>query len=55
MKKKDQPTNRALVTLAVRISPELRRRVRVHCAEMGSDIQDVVREALEEYLKKRGA
>lgn len=41
--------------MAVRLPPELRKRLRVHAVETDQKIQDVVAKALDEHLKKRGA
>jgi predicted HicB family RNase H-like nuclease len=37
------------------VDPELHRRARVYAAQNDRKLQDVFNEALEEYLKKRGA
>lgn len=54
MAKKPIPPKREKA-LAVRLPPELRQRTRVYAVKTEKRIQDVVAEALEEYLRKRGA
>lgn len=47
-KKKRNPTS-------VKLLPELHKRALHYKVETGKDLQDIVNEALAEYLKKRGA
>lgn len=54
MKKKPTARPSEVVTLAVRIPADLRRSLRLYCADKGAELQAVARAALEEYLKKRG-
>lgn len=42
-------------TVAVRLSTELHRRAKVYAASAGATLQDVFREALAEYLKRKSA
>jgi hypothetical protein len=51
--KKKQPSPRPI--LAVRIAPELKRRLKGWAGLNGVQVQEVVVAALEEYLKKRSA
>ncbi len=51
-KAKDQATT---TMVPVRIPAALRQRAKIYAARAGSSLQDVLTEAVEEYLKKRGA
>jgi hypothetical protein len=43
------------VPLTARVTREFKKRVRQYALDNDVDIQDVIRDALEEYLKKRTA
>jgi hypothetical protein len=51
VKKKPEPDK----PVSVRLPRELRLRLKGYCVRVERRIQDVVAEALDEYLKKRGA
>jgi hypothetical protein len=42
-----------LVGLTVRVTPDLRKRLRIHAASEGREIQAIVAEAVEDYLRSR--
>jgi len=42
------------ITVAVKITEDLRKRVRIYCVKNGVKIQDFVARAFESELKKRG-
>ncbi len=44
-----------LVTLGTRVPEDLRHRVKKHCVDVRKDMQDFVREALEEKLSRETA
>jgi predicted transcriptional regulator len=44
-----------MVGLHIRVSPDLRRRLRIAAASDDRDIQQIVTDAVEEYLKARGS
>lgn len=39
----------------MRISEDLHRRLKLHAVEAGSSVREVAAEAIEKYLKRRGA
>lgn len=50
-----KPTEPAPALVSVRISKAIRTRVKTYAAKTERDMQQVLDEALDEYLKKRGA
>lgn len=54
MRKKTGGTGGGLKVVSVKMAPALKLRLDVYCAKAQRNIQDVVAEAVEELLKKRG-
>lgn len=48
------PEQETLVPFSTRVTESMRRRAKVYAAAKGVGVQDVVQNALEEYLSKRG-